>query len=85
MSWCSFTTQPGTALANSSAMAGFMKQSEMQQFAGFAAFFEGVSRRLRGEQEAGLAEMERAAEQLRNQGVLNLRSFFKAIRPSEGK
>jgi predicted ATPase len=66
-------------LANSSAMAGFMKQSEMQQFAGFAAFFEGVSRRLRGEQEAGLAEMERAAEQLRNQGVLNLRSFFKAI------
>jgi predicted ATPase len=38
-------------LANTSAMAEFVKLAEMQQYTGFAAFFEGVSRRLRGEQE----------------------------------
>jgi adenylate cyclase len=66
-------------LTKSGAMAEFIKQSEMRQYAGFSAFFQGVARRLRGEQQEGVTEMKRAAEQLRAQGVLNLRSFFTAL------
>jgi predicted ATPase len=69
-------------LGNSDAMAAFMKQSEMsanRQLAGFSAFFQGVARRLRGEHGDGMAEMTRAAEQVRVQGVLNLRSFLTVL------